>query len=86
MTWLKSLITNKSIFFICLCVYHVIFCAIWYHLHNFKNVENTYGGVLLLVKFQALAATVVVIVIVIEILMMIMIIMTLVVINNDNNK
>ena len=23
-------------------------CAIWYHLHNFKNVKNTHGGVLLL--------------------------------------
>ena len=21
-------------------------CAIWYHLCNFKNVKNTYGGVL----------------------------------------
>ena len=26
----------------------VMFCAIWYHLHNLKNVKNTYGGVLLL--------------------------------------
>ena len=25
-------------------------CAIWYHLYNLKNVENNYGGVLLLVK------------------------------------
>ena len=25
-------------------------CAIWYHLHNFKYVKNTHGGVLLLVK------------------------------------
>ena len=24
--------------------------AIWYHLHNLKNVKNTYGGVLILVK------------------------------------
>ena len=24
--------------------------AIWYHLYNLKNVKNTYGGVLLLVK------------------------------------
>ena len=23
-------------------------CAIWYHLHNLKNVKNTHGGVLLL--------------------------------------
>ena len=28
-------------------------CAIWYHLHNSKNVKNTHGGVLLLVKLQA---------------------------------
>ena len=27
----------------------VMFCAIWYHLYNLKNVKNTYGGVLLLV-------------------------------------
>ena len=27
--------------------------AIWYHLYNFKNVKNTYGGVLILVKLQA---------------------------------
>ena len=25
--------------------------AIWYHLYNFKNVKNTRGVVLLLVKF-----------------------------------
>ena len=25
----------------------VILCAIWYHLHNLKNVRNTHGGVLL---------------------------------------
>ena len=30
----------------------VTFCAIWYHLYNFKNVKNTHGGVLLLVKLQ----------------------------------
>ena len=28
-------------------------CAIWYHLYNLKNVENTHGGVLILVKLQA---------------------------------
>ena len=28
-------------------------CTIWYHLHNLKNVKNTHGGVLLLVKLQA---------------------------------
>ena len=32
-----------------------MFCAIWYHLHNFKNLKYTHGGVLLLVKLQALA-------------------------------
>ena len=31
----------------------VMWCAIWYHLHNLKNVKNTYGGVLILVKLQA---------------------------------
>ena len=30
-------------------------CAIWYHLYNLKNVKNTHGGVLLLLKLQALA-------------------------------
>ena len=25
-------------------------CAIWYHLYNLKNVKNTYGGMLFLVK------------------------------------
>ena len=33
----------------------VMFCAIWYHLHNLKNVKNTRGGVLLLVKLQAVS-------------------------------
>ena len=28
-------------------------CAIWYYLYNFKNVKNTHGGVLILVKLQA---------------------------------
>ena len=27
--------------------------AVWYHLHNLKNVENTNGGLKLLVKSQA---------------------------------
>ena len=30
-----------------------MFCAIWYHLYNFKNVKNIHGRVLLLVKLQA---------------------------------
>ena len=29
----------------------VMHCAIWYHLYNLKNVKNTHGEVLLLVKF-----------------------------------
>ena len=28
-------------------------CAIRYHLYNLKNVKNTHGGMLLLVKLQA---------------------------------
>ena len=36
------------------------FCAIWYHLshlcHFIKNVKITHGGVLLLVKLQALVS------------------------------
>ena len=34
---------------------YVMFCAIWYHLYNLKNVKNTHGGVLLLIKLQALS-------------------------------
>ena len=33
----------------------VMFCAIWYHFQNLKNMKNTYGGVLLLVTLQVLA-------------------------------
>ena len=32
-------------------------CTIWYHLYNLKNVKNTHGEVLVLVKLQALACT-----------------------------
>ena len=33
-------------------------CAIWYNLYNFKkNIKNTHGGVLILVKLQAKPAT-----------------------------
>ena len=31
---------------------YVMLCAIWYHLYNLKNMKNTYGGVILLVKLQ----------------------------------
>ena len=34
---------------------NVVHCAIWYHLYNSKNVKNTHGGVLLLVKLQTIA-------------------------------
>ena len=30
----------------------MIICAIWYHLYCLKNVKNTHGGVLLLLKLQ----------------------------------
>ena len=30
----------------------VMLCGIWYHLYNLKNVKNTHGAVLLLVKLQ----------------------------------
>ena len=30
-------------------------CAIYYHLHNLKNLKKPHGGVLLLVKMQAKA-------------------------------
>ena len=29
---------------------YVVRCVIWYHLYNFKKMENTHGGVLILVK------------------------------------
>ena len=35
---------------------YVMRCAIWYHLYNFKNVKNAHGGMLLLIKLQALAS------------------------------
>ena len=32
---------------------YVMLCAIWSHLYNLKIMENTHGGVLVLVKLQA---------------------------------
>ena len=32
---------------------YVMLCAIWWHLYNLKNMKNTYGRMLLLVKLQA---------------------------------
>ena len=31
-----------------------MFCSIWYHLYNLKNVKSTHGGVLLLLKVTLL--------------------------------
>ena len=36
----------------CLMAY-LMLCEMWYHLSNLKNVKNTHGRVLLLVKLQA---------------------------------
>ena len=33
-------------------------CVVWYHLYNLKNVKNTHGGDLLLVKSEALTRNV----------------------------
>ena len=30
----------------------MMLCATWYHFYDFKNVKNTHGGMLLLVKLQ----------------------------------
>ena len=35
---------------------YVVRCVIWYHLYNLKNMKNTYGGVLILVKLLAKAS------------------------------
>ena len=38
---------------------YVMFCAIWYHLCNLKNMKNTHEGVLLLVKLQSVRRSVI---------------------------
>ena len=49
-----SLCQNKLIWFRLRNVINICdACAIWYHLYNLNNVKNTYGGVLLLAKWQA---------------------------------
>ena len=40
-------------YYICRLPPYVMRCAIWCHLYNLKNVKNTHGGVLILVKLQA---------------------------------
>ena len=32
---------------------YVMFCAIWYHFNNLKNLKNTHGGFFFLIKLQA---------------------------------
>ena len=36
---------------------NVVRCSIWYYLYNLKNVKNTHGGRLILVKLQYKSAT-----------------------------
>ena len=39
-------------------VHNVMLCAIWYHIVQLKNVKNTQGGALLLVKLQVSACNI----------------------------
>ena len=62
--WASILIGSSSSYFLLtfdlfwrLLRLYVMLCAIWYYLYNFKNVKNTHGGVILLVKLQAEACT-----------------------------
>ena len=51
---MNKLKISNDLFRFCMHVdSHVLRCAIWYHFCNSKNVKNTHGGVLLLVKLQA---------------------------------
>ena len=36
---------------------YVMFCAVWYHLHNLKNVKTPHGGVLPLLFSRFLNCT-----------------------------
>ena len=50
----KKLILIFTVINCIMLIYHyVVRCIIWYHLYNLKNVKNTRGGMLLLVKLQA---------------------------------
>ena len=44
---------ERKIYRSILSIPYVMRCAIWYHLYNLKNMKNTQGGVLILVKLQA---------------------------------
>ena len=45
--------SQGAIFYSYILLIYVMFYAIWYHLSILKNVKNTHGGVLLLVRLQA---------------------------------
>ena len=47
--WCMQLLVKSHFLF-------VMSCAIWYHLYNYKNVKNTHGGMLILVKLQVAAS------------------------------
>ena len=53
--FLDNGLTELRMFFMTRSTTFVIRCAIWYYLCNLKNVKNTHGGVLILVKLQAQA-------------------------------
>ena len=42
----------ELVFFLWILEIYAMFCAIWNHSYNFKNMKNTHGGVLLLVELQ----------------------------------
>ena len=48
----KVLVIERKAFSV-IDIFPVMRRSVWYHLSNFKNVENTHGVVLLLVKLQA---------------------------------
>ena len=47
MIWIEQNLTDSQ------RLKNVMLCGICYHLYNLKNVKNTHGGVLFLVKLQA---------------------------------
>ena len=48
----KVLVIERKAFSV-MDIFPVMRRSVWYHLSNFKNVKNTHGGVLTLVKLQA---------------------------------
>ena len=52
----ETLLTILASFLENLLKLYIMLCIIRYHLYNLKNVKNTHGGVLLLVRFQASAS------------------------------